>query len=327
MQRITWNGVALHGGPLPGYAASHGCVRMPFGYAEKEFDKTRDRDAGDHLADRRCSGRVFRPEALFVPKRECPRGRSDAVPRRVSREIAEAAQAADETKKAAAVCDTRDSPGDHRVAAQAAISRRPAPPTPTSPTPTRRLLANAKTDQAKAKAADLQAKGRTAKAAELTTQLDTAKADSKSKLDDAAAALKDAAKAAATKKADTRQDGHRRQARGRAGLGLHQPRHAEALRPARYPQALRPTTAARCSISASKFQSRSAIPTSRSAPISSRRWRGNDSGGLRWSAVTIDNGDDAKDALDRITIPQEVLDRIAPDRFALDPRSSSPTNR
>ena len=40
MQRITWNGVALHGGPLPGYAASHGCVRMPFGFAEKLFDKT-----------------------------------------------------------------------------------------------------------------------------------------------------------------------------------------------------------------------------------------------------------------------------------------------
>ena len=31
MQRITWNGIALHGGPLPGYAASHGCVRMPYG--------------------------------------------------------------------------------------------------------------------------------------------------------------------------------------------------------------------------------------------------------------------------------------------------------
>src|SRR5512142_831841 len=27
MQRITWNGIALHGGPLPGYAASHVCVR------------------------------------------------------------------------------------------------------------------------------------------------------------------------------------------------------------------------------------------------------------------------------------------------------------
>src|SRR5215472_12298536 len=41
MLRITWNGLALHGGPLPGYAASHGCVRMPFGFAEKLFDKVR----------------------------------------------------------------------------------------------------------------------------------------------------------------------------------------------------------------------------------------------------------------------------------------------
>ncbi len=41
--------------------------------------------------------------------------------------------------------------------------------------------------------------------------------------------------------------------------------------------------------------------------------------GLRWTAVTIDNGDDAKDALNRITIPQDVLDRIAPTTL---PRSS-----
>ena len=41
--------------------------------------------------------------------------------------------------------------------------------------------------------------------------------------------------------------------------------------------------------------------------------------GLRWSVVTVDNGDDAKDALDRITIPQDVLDRIAPTAL---PRSS-----
>ena len=40
MQRITWNGIALHGGSLPGYAASHGCVRMPYDFAEKLFDKT-----------------------------------------------------------------------------------------------------------------------------------------------------------------------------------------------------------------------------------------------------------------------------------------------
>jgi hypothetical protein len=41
--------------------------------------------------------------------------------------------------------------------------------------------------------------------------------------------------------------------------------------------------------------------------------------GLRWTAVTIDHGDDAKNALDRITIPQELLDRIAPTAV---PRSS-----
>ena len=33
---------------------------------------------------------------------------------------------------------------------------------------------------------------------------------------------------------------------------------------------------------------------------------------MRWTEVSIDNGDNAKDALDRITFPQEVLDRIAP---------------
>ncbi len=41
--------------------------------------------------------------------------------------------------------------------------------------------------------------------------------------------------------------------------------------------------------------------------------------GLRWTAVTIENGDDAKNALDRITIPKEVLDRIGPTAL---PRSS-----
>src|ERR1700753_3387181 len=35
MLRITWNGIALHGGPLPGYAASHGCVRMPYDFAAR----------------------------------------------------------------------------------------------------------------------------------------------------------------------------------------------------------------------------------------------------------------------------------------------------
>jgi len=41
--------------------------------------------------------------------------------------------------------------------------------------------------------------------------------------------------------------------------------------------------------------------------------------GLRWTSVTIDKGGDAKDALDRITIPKEILDRLAP---TMPPRSS-----
>src|SRR5712691_5495253 len=40
MQRITWSGIALHGGALPGYPASHGCVRMPFDFAARLFDAT-----------------------------------------------------------------------------------------------------------------------------------------------------------------------------------------------------------------------------------------------------------------------------------------------
>src|SRR5262245_36502536 len=41
MQRITWSGIALHGGVLPGYPASHGCVRLPFDFAARLFDMTR----------------------------------------------------------------------------------------------------------------------------------------------------------------------------------------------------------------------------------------------------------------------------------------------
>src|SRR5665811_292062 len=40
MQRLTWSGIALHGGSLPGYPASHGCIRMPFDFAERLFDMT-----------------------------------------------------------------------------------------------------------------------------------------------------------------------------------------------------------------------------------------------------------------------------------------------
>ena len=41
MQRITWSGVAIHAGVLPGYPASHGCIRMPMNFAVKMWGWTR----------------------------------------------------------------------------------------------------------------------------------------------------------------------------------------------------------------------------------------------------------------------------------------------
>jgi lipoprotein-anchoring transpeptidase ErfK/SrfK len=41
MQRITWSGVAMHAGVLPGYPASHGCIRMPMAFAMKMWNWTK----------------------------------------------------------------------------------------------------------------------------------------------------------------------------------------------------------------------------------------------------------------------------------------------
>ncbi len=44
MQRLTWDGIALHGGNLPGHPASHGCVRLPQAFAQKLFGETKRGD-------------------------------------------------------------------------------------------------------------------------------------------------------------------------------------------------------------------------------------------------------------------------------------------
>ena len=41
MQRITWSGIAMHAGVLPGYPASHGCIRMPMAFAVKMYGWTK----------------------------------------------------------------------------------------------------------------------------------------------------------------------------------------------------------------------------------------------------------------------------------------------
>lgn len=41
MQRLTWDGIAMHAGNLPGYPASHGCIRLPRKFAELLYGVTR----------------------------------------------------------------------------------------------------------------------------------------------------------------------------------------------------------------------------------------------------------------------------------------------
>ena len=40
MQRLTWTGIAMHSGNLPGYPASHGCIRMPYDFSQLLFSAT-----------------------------------------------------------------------------------------------------------------------------------------------------------------------------------------------------------------------------------------------------------------------------------------------
>src|SRR5665647_1522059 len=308
MQRITWNGVALHGGPLPGYAASHGCIRMPYGFAEKLFDKTR---IGMRviIAPNDAAPVDFSHPALLIPKAEAIAA-APAHAETLAREAAEAVKAAAEAKKA--VTTTA------REAALLAASLRKLESLKWSAdaalASADKALASAETDEAKARAEDRKQKA-AAKAAELGLQLDTARADAKSKLD-AAAAAKDAAKAAEIKKAATAK------AATEAKLAL-QPVSIYISR-ATQKLYVRRNTHKPWPDGGEVFDSTIEVPVTirnPDKPIGTHVFTAmarNDSG-LRWTAVTIEDGDDAKDALDRITIPQDVLDRIAPTAV---PRSS-----
>ena len=309
MQRITWNGIALHGGPLPGYAASHGCVRMPFPFAEKLFEKTR---IGMRviISPENAEPVEFSHPSLFVPNAEAIAA-APAKAEALAREAAEAAKTADETKKAAAKAP--------REIAALTMSLRKLEGLKTRAdagvAAAEKALGAAKTDEAIARAEDLKQKA-AAKAADLGTQLDTAKADAKPKLDEAAAA-KDAAKAALTKKTDTAK------AAIEAKLAL-EPASIFISRSTQKLYVRRNTHKPAPDGGGEVFDTTIEVPVTirdPGKPLGTHVFTAlarNDSG-LRWTVVSIDNADNAKSALDRITIPQAVLDRIAP---TASPRSS-----
>ena len=67
MQRITWSGVALHEGVLPGYPASHGCIRMSRDFAQKLWPTTK-LGARVIIARGELAPVDFEHPKLFVPK-------------------------------------------------------------------------------------------------------------------------------------------------------------------------------------------------------------------------------------------------------------------
>jgi chemotaxis protein histidine kinase CheA len=378
MQRITWSGIAMHGGPLPGHPASHGCIRLPYGFAENLFDKTR---LGMRvvITPNDAEPVDFSDPALFVPNAAAiaaAPGRAETL----AAEAAEAAKTADEAKKAAAAATRATAPlaaslrklewTKTRAAAELAVAER--------------VLAAARANQAKVE--DRRQKA-AAKAAELATQLDTAKADLTSKLDadataqdPAAAARAAAALTAALHKLElvkTRADAELAAADKLLAAANANQAKAEDLRQKAAAKATELSTqfdtakadakaktdAAAAAQNAAKAAEAKRAETAKVAhdaklalePVSifiSRKTQriyvrrgiepGYDvpvtirnpdqplgthiitavartDGGLRWTAVTIDNSDEAKAALDRVTFPKDVLDRIGP---TASPRSS-----
>ena len=306
MLRITWNGIALHGGPLPGYAASHGCVRMPFDFAAKVFDKA---PLGMRviIAPDDAEPVAFSDPALFQPKQDV----IDALPARAQA----LARDADDAASAAAAAKAAVAPAKRAAAAAPAAVRnltslKARADAALAHADKALAAANADpkmTDDRKAAAQDAEQQA-AAKAAALHTQLDAAKADLKAK-QDAAAAAQAAAKAADAKRSDT----------AKAATDARLASEPVAIFISRATQKLyvRRDTHKKWPDGGELYDFSQEYPVTikdPDKPLGTHIFTAvaRDGGGLRWTEVSIDNGDSAKNALDRITFPQAVLDNIAP---------------
>ena len=226
MQRITWNGIALHGGPLPGYAASHGCITDALRLCREAVRQDADRDAGDHRAERRGPGRVFPPRAIHA-ERGGHRGRSgacrDARPR--GRGGRQGGRRGEESRRDSGA---RDSIA-HGVAAQAGIAqeerRRRAR--------VRRQGARRREDgpsQGAGRGPEAEGRrqgrgtGYAARHRQGRREVETRRRRRR----------KGRRQGGRDQEGRHRQGSDRGEARARAGLDLHQPRNAEALRAAQH---------------------------------------------------------------------------------------------
>jgi hypothetical protein len=65
MQRLTWSGIAMHAGHLPGYPASHGCVRLPVDFARKLYSVTNNGTSVIVTDDKFAPGETAEPARLL----------------------------------------------------------------------------------------------------------------------------------------------------------------------------------------------------------------------------------------------------------------------
>jgi hypothetical protein len=322
MQRITWSGIALHGGVLPGYPASHGCVRMPFDFAARLFDATA-MGMRVIVAPTDVTPVEIAHPVLFQPK-----------PGAAALAAARSEEAEEAVRKAAQA----------RLAAGTAYREATRAMTPVRVAENLKLRAEAQLVAAESTLgsaisaeAKQQAEGAKAQAAariaELQVQWHAAKAELQPKLD-AVTAAREAAAAAETARAAAA-EAARRVARELEPVSVLISRKTQRLY---VRQAFEPIFEGPVMI---------ADPD---RPVGTHVFtaieRSSGDANLRWSVVSLDGGrppggtiephgrvrggngrdvepmptdpDSAKAALDRIVIPQDVLDRIA----GIAPRSS-----
>jgi L,D-transpeptidase catalytic domain len=189
MQRLTWSGIAIHGGPLPGYPASHGCIRMPYGFAQRLFEATR---LGMRVI---VAPSAVAPVAIAHPVLPQPKAGPD--PAAVAAAAAEADKATSraDQARAAAIAASRESATAMVTVRKAEILKMRADAQLAA---AERAIAAAGTPEAKEQA-ETGKQNAAAQVAESEAQLASAQAQLQPKLDAVAAARKAASTAEAAR--------------------------------------------------------------------------------------------------------------------------------
>jgi hypothetical protein len=282
MHRITWSGIALHGGPLPGYAASHGCIRLPYDFAARLYDVTRVGMRVIVAPADVAPVEVAHP-SLFVPK---PGTAALAAER--SAQAEEAARKASQARLAAVAASREAARANMTLRTTENLKAR----TEAALAAAQTALNSAKTPQQEERAKDAIAKA-TAKIEELEAKLSAASAELQPKLDAVAPAREAAASAEAERAAAAQEARELSRALEPVSVFISRKTQRLYVRRAFVPVLEIPVTI-----------------QDPERPIGTHVFTAVEQtgggAGLRWSVVSLNDASDAKSALDRIVFPQDA---------------------